>query len=168
MNKEEKNSRRKMVKTIVAGAAAMGTGVVAQNITANGTSAGFGLNARTNHTGGTAVAASMRAATFFAGTAVSGFVDAGVTGGIGVIGDADNATGRGVQGQADGASGMGVFAISNSTTTGHALVVQGNKNVSGTPAIEDHIAQIFNANGGSSVDVLAVINNNLTQYSYVY
>jgi hypothetical protein len=76
---------------------------------------------------------------YYAGAAVSAGANSTIAGGIGVIGNCDNATGKGIWGQTAGASGYGIYAINNSASVagapffaGHASAATGSGFTVGT------------------------------------
>ena len=110
-----------------------GTGVRGLNTAANGTAIGFGGLFTSNQTGGAALAGSLRLASYFANSSVSGVTNDGIVGGIGVIGGCGNATGIGVQGQSSGTTASGVLGIVNQSG---AIAVNGqNLNATGTGVV---------------------------------
>jgi len=155
---------------------ATGTGVYGYNGIA-GATVGFGMFGQTAATGGSAVAAynGAGAASYFAGTAVSGIAISTLAGGVGVMGDGSNATGRGVSGQSSGASGYGVYGVNNTASVvgapvfgGHALGGIGtNFNIGNVRAAIKGAGQVAGSygfgvfgSGGTSLRSGGVIGNN--------
>jgi hypothetical protein len=91
-----------------------GTGIYATNSAANGTAAGFAVDARSNQTGGSAIMANMQGSSYFAKSAISATINGTIAGGVGLIADASNATGVAIQGQTSGAgASVGLIGINS-------------------------------------------------------
>lgn len=154
-----------------------GTGMFAINSAANGTAAGFGLDARTNQTGGAAIIANLRASSFFSNSAISAFTDPNIAGGIGIIAEASNATSVAVQGQTSGAGASlavaginsganvqatGVYGVATATTAGSGFTTNTcRKSVygQGNSATGSYRFGIY-GNGGVSIRTGGVIGHN--------
>lgn len=109
-----------------------GLAVYGLNNAAAGASNGIAGQFRTNQSAGSGLVSNLNASIFYAGTAVSGNVVNTVVGGIGVIGNCDNATGTGVQGQSSGASATGVKGFNNGNITGAGVYGGHTAGIAGT------------------------------------
>jgi hypothetical protein len=77
---------------------------------------GYGVWGYTATTGATPVVATFNTITAYSGTALSAVSANTLAGGIGAIGECNNATGIGLQGQSSGATGTGVYGLATGAT----------------------------------------------------